>query len=141
MYWIEKIEEKISVGYVETEEELKAVLRLCYRLLTPKLMMTLPGEKNDSESVYVAAEEMKNQGAVDSEIFENIYAYAAWKERMEKYSRLLVYAKQDGEIVSAVLGRAESEESLVCGMVACNEKFRRRGITKTLMEKFVKKCA
>lgn len=138
VYWIEKIEEKISVGYVETEEELKAVLRLCYRLLTPKLMVTLPGEKNDSESVYVAAEEMKNQGAVDSEIFENIYAYAAWKERMEKYSRLLVYAKQDGEIVSAVLGRPESEESLVCGMVACDEKFRRRGITKMLMEKFVK---
>ena len=82
--------------------------------------------RDDSEDVIT--EEIKNGDVVTSEIFENIYAYAAWRERMEKYSRLLVYAKKDGEIVSAVLGRPESEESLVCGMVACDEKFRLRGM-------------
>ena len=136
IYWLEKVEEEISVGYVETEEELKTVLRLCYRLLAPELMVTLSEERDDSEDVIT--EEIKNGDVVTSEIFENIYAYAAWRERMEKYSRLLVYAKKDGEIVSAVLGRPESEESLVCGMVACDEKFRLRGITRMLMEKFVK---
>ncbi len=37
----------VSVEYVKTEEELKMVLRLCYRLLAPGLMVTLPGEQED----------------------------------------------------------------------------------------------
>lgn len=112
----------VSVRYVKTEEELADVLRLCYRLLAPKLMVTLPGGE-DAEPV---AEEVGN----------DIYAYAAWKERMGQYSELLVYAAEDGGVAAAVLGRPESAESLVCGMVACDERYRMRGITKMLMERF-----
>lgn len=121
------MQEMISVKYVETEEELTAVLRLCYRLLAPKLMVTLPEEKGDAKA-------SQENG---SEIFKDIYAYAAWKERMKEYSRLLVYAEEDGKVVAAVLGRPESAESLVCGMVACSEQFRLCGITRMLMEHFV----
>ncbi|MDE7298761.1 MAG: GNAT family N-acetyltransferase [Lachnospiraceae bacterium] len=109
----------ITVRCVETEEELTAALRLCYRLLAPELMETLPGER-----------------AQESRDAEHIYAYAAWKERMGKFSRLLLYAQEEGDIAAVVLGRPESAESLVCGMVACDEKFRWRGITKMLMERF-----
>ena len=49
---------------------------------------------------------------------------------------MLLWAKENGELAAVVLGRPESAESLVCGMVACDEKFRRRGITKMLMERF-----
>lgn len=143
----------ISVEYVKTEEELRKVLRLCYRLLAPELMETLPGERDDGayavglpdgegqESGAHAGELPDGEGQEEastsaSEASGDIYAYAAWKERMGKYSSLLLYALSDGELAAAVLGRPESEESLVCGMVACDEKFRRRGITKCLMERF-----
>lgn len=110
-----------TVRYVKTEEELVKVLRLCYRLLAPELMVTLPGGLAG--------------GPVKEEVGNHIYAYAAWKERMGQYSGLLVYAEEDG-VAAAVLGRPENAESLVCGMVACDERYRLRGITKMLMECF-----
>lgn len=88
----------------------------------------MPGERVRGEK--------ENAAGKGPQAAEHIYAYAAWKERMEKFSRLLLYAQEEGAIAAVVLGRPESAESLVCGMVACDEKFRRRGITKMLMECF-----
>lgn len=133
----------ITVECLKTEEELEEALRLCYRLLAPELMVTLPGgkdgKKEPEQAIGGVREENGNGGGtIPAEVAENIYAYAAWKERMGEFCRLLLCAKEDGELAAAVLGRPESAESLVCGMVACGEKFRRRGITKMLMEHFAK---
>lgn len=68
-------------------------------------------------------------GENDSEL----YGYSAWKERLQNGLQPLVYAVEDGKAVAAVLGRAENRESLVIGFVACDENYRRRGITKKLM--------
>lgn len=89
---------------IQTEQELKQVLDLCYSIL---------GENNSE-----------------------LYSYSAWKERLLNGLQPLVYAVEDGKIVSAVLGRAENSDSLVIGFVACDENYRRRGITKKLMSYF-----
>lgn len=91
----------MTMKEIKTEQELKQVLDLCYRIL---------GE-NDSE----------------------LYGCTAWKERLRNGLQPLVYAVEDEKIVSAVLGRAENSDSLVIGFVACDENYRRRGITKKLM--------
>lgn len=67
---------------------------------------------------------------------DEIYGYDAWHKRFLDGLAPLVFAMQDGEIVSAVLGRAENEESLVIGFVACCEKYRKQGITRALMNYF-----
>lgn len=72
-------------------------------------------------------------GEDDSEL----YGYDAWRGRLA-HGEPLVYGEKDGKVVSAVLGREESSESLVIGFVACAEEYRRQGITKTLMEHFEK---
>lgn len=71
-------------------------------------------------------------GNNDSEL----YGYEAWKNRLFDGLQPLVYAIKDDKIVSAVLGRAENEESLVIGFVACHKDYRRQGITKKLMNYF-----
>lgn len=65
-----------------------------------------------------------------------LYGYEAWKNRLLDGLQPLVYAIKDDKIVSAVLGRAENEESLVIGFVACHKDYRRQGITKKLMNYF-----
>lgn len=65
-----------------------------------------------------------------------VYGYEAWHERYQNKEQPLVYAEKDGQIVSAVLGRAESKESLVIGYVACRKEYRRQGITRKLMNYF-----
>ncbi len=94
----------IHVKEIETEQELKEVLELCYNIL----------------------------GTDNSEL----YGYDAWHKRFIEGSQPLVYASKEGKIVSAVLGRAENEESLVVGFVACHENYRRQGITKELLNYF-----
>ncbi len=64
------------------------------------------------------------------------YRYEAWHERWKDGLQPMVYAEIDGEIVSAVLGRAENEANLTIGFVACHENYRRQGITKRLMGYF-----
>lgn len=93
----------IDIKEIKTEQELKAVLELCYRIL---------GEDHSE-----------------------LYGYEAWRKRLDN-GDLLVYGEKDGKIVSAVLGREESSESLVIGFVACEEEYRRQGITKALMDYF-----
>lgn len=61
---------------------------------------------------------------------DELYGYDAWYKRLQDGNEPLVYAVKDEKIVSAVLGRAENSESLVIGFVACDENFRRQGITK-----------
>ena len=93
----------LAIKEVENEQELIAVLELCYRIL---------GE-NDSK----------------------LYGYDAWRQRLA-HGEPLVYGEKNGKVVSAVLGREESSESLVIGFVACAEEYRRQGITRALMEHF-----
>ncbi len=93
-----------SISFVETEPQLKQVLDFCYGILGQHLRGISP------------------------------YRYEDWKERIERDSKLLVYAHEDGNVVSAVLGRRENAESLVCGFVACEICHRRQGITKKLMD-------
>ena len=40
----------ITVECLKTEEELEEALRLCYRLLAPELMVTLPGGKDGKKA-------------------------------------------------------------------------------------------
>lgn len=94
----------MTMKEVQTEQELKNVLALCYRIL---------GEDTSG-----------------------LYGYEAWRERLFEGSHPMVYAQVDQKNVSAVLGRAESNDSLVIGMVACDEEYRKRGITKALMGYF-----
>lgn len=91
---------------METEPQLRQVLDFCYGILGENLRDVAP------------------------------YRYEDWIERMERDNKLLVYAHEDGKVISAVLGRRESEESLVCGFVACEAGHRRQGITKRLMDIF-----
>lgn len=60
---------------------------------------------------------------------DELYGYDAWYQRLQDGLQPLVYAMKDEKIVSAVLGRAENKESLVIGFAACDENFRRQGIT------------
>lgn len=93
---------------IKTEQELKAVLEMCYSILG-----------NDNA---------------------DLYGYEAWLSRFKDSLQPLIYACDDDRIISAVLGRAESKESLVIGFVACDENYRRQGITKKLMELFEEKA-
>lgn len=94
----------VTMKEIETEQELKKVLGMCYDIL----------------------------GADDTEL----YGYDAWYKRFIEGSHLLVFAMKNDKIVSAVLGRAENEESLVVGFVACHEDYRKQGITKGLLNYF-----
>lgn len=93
----------VAIKEIKTEQELAAVLELCYRIL---------GEDHSE-----------------------MYGYEAWRKRLANGDPL-VYGEKEGKILSAVLGRKESEESLVIGFVACEEEYRRQGITRALMSYF-----
>ena len=69
-----------------------------------------------------------------------LYGYEAWLNRLKDSLQPLIYACDGDKIISAVLGRAENKDSLVIGFVACDEKHRRQGITKKLMELFEEKA-
>ena len=69
---------------------------------------------------------------------QELYGYEAWKKRLEEGVSPLVYTEIDNKVVSAVLGRAENQDSMVIGFVACHEDYRRQGITKQLMQYFEK---
>ena len=62
-----------------------------------------------------------------------LYGYNAWYERFCEGIHPMVFAKENGEIVSFFFCRAENKDSLVIGFVACHEDCRRQGITKKLM--------
>ena len=98
----------IEYKEIKTEQELKSVLEMCYRILG-----------NDSIELY---------------------GYEAWLVRLKDGLQPLLYACNEEKIVSAVLGRAENNDSLVIGFVACDEDYRRQGITQKLMEHFETKA-
>ncbi len=98
----------IEFKEIKTEQELTAVLEMCYRILG-----------NDNAELY---------------------GYEAWLNRLKDGLQPLIYACDGDKIISAVLGRAENKDSLVIGFVACDEKHRRQGITKKLMELFEEKA-
>ncbi len=91
---------------VENEEQLNTVLEFCYSLLGSHL---------------------KN--------VEN-YRYEDWRERLKNERELLLFAYKNNNVISAVLGRKESRDSLIAGFVACDERYRNMGITKRLMSEF-----
>ena len=107
-----------QISFVETEEQLKQVLDFCYNILycTPVefAVQSLEQHLRDAEN----------------------YRYEDWKERLENDNKLLVYAHENGHVISAVLGRRETAESLVCGFAACEAGHRRQGITGRLMNRF-----
>lgn len=88
----------IEFKEIKSEEELKVVLELCYRILG-----------NDNA---------------------DLYGYEVRLSRFKDGLQPLIYACDDDKIISAVLGRAENKDSLVIGFVACDENYRRQGITK-----------
>lgn len=94
---------EIEILHVSDEARLYEVLEMCYRILGERLRKL------------------------------EQYSPEAWRDRLERDGRLMLYAIDGEEIVSAVLGRRESGESLVCGFVACDERYRGQGITKRLM--------
>lgn len=65
-----------------------------------------------------------------------IYCREAWLERFRSGNQPLVCAIVNGEVISAVLGRSESPESLILGFAACREDYRRHGITRRLITLF-----
>ena len=67
---------------------------------------------------------------------DGLYGYDAWHKRLQDGLQPLVYARKSNKIVSAILGRAENQKSLVIGFVACDVGYRRQGITKRLLEYF-----
>lgn len=67
---------------------------------------------------------------------QELYSPSALEARLKDGKQPLLYAWKDNRVVSAVLGRAESAESLIVGFVACQEDYRRQGITRRLMEAF-----
>lgn len=69
------------------------------------------------------------------EHYEGLYSYEAWVRRLDR-GYLMLYAEYGGEPIAAVLGRAESPDSAVIGFAACVEKYRGRGITRSLMFSF-----
>lgn len=94
----------IKIKEIKTEQELTAVLEMCYRILG-----------NDNAELY---------------------GHESWLNRLKDGLQPLLYAFDGDKIVSAVLGRFENKDSLVIGFVACDENYRRQGITKKLMELF-----
>ncbi|MBR6807011.1 MAG: GNAT family N-acetyltransferase [Clostridia bacterium] len=67
---------------------------------------------------------------------DEIYGYDAWLKRLQDGLQPLIYVLKGTKIVSAVLGRAENKESLVIGFVACDENYRKQGITSKAMRYF-----
>ncbi len=69
------------------------------------------------------------------EHYEGLYSYEAWVRRLDR-GYLMLYADCGGEPIAAVLGRAESPDSVVIGFAACVEKYRGHGVTRSLMRSF-----
>ena len=65
---------------------------------------------------------------------DNVYGPAAWANRLNE-NYLMVFAETDGDIVSAVMGRAENHDSIVLGFAACRADCRNNGITSSLLSK------
>lgn len=65
-----------------------------------------------------------------------LYSPSAFAERLADFSTILLCACDGGHPVAAVLGRPESPDSLVMGLVACDKAYRGRGITRELVRRF-----
>ena len=102
--------EAIKIQCVENEEQLSIVLDFCYNILGSHL--------KDVEN----------------------YRYEDWIKRLKNGKELLLFACEEGKDVSAVLGRREGDESLILGFVVCDEEYRRKGITKGLINQIEDKA-
>lgn len=96
----------VEMKEIRTEAELECALELCYRILGDHLRE------------------------------HELYGPKAWRKRLADGLQPMLYAEDDGQVVSVVLGRAESAESLVIGHVACHEDWRGQGITRELLGRF-----
>lgn len=65
---------------------------------------------------------------------DNVYGPAAWANRLNE-NYLMIFAEKNGDIVSAVMGRAENRDSIVLGFAACRADCRDNGITSSLLSK------
>lgn len=69
------------------------------------------------------------------EHYEGLYSRDAWARRLDR-GYLMLYAEKNGVPIAAVLGRAESPDSVVIGFAACVEEYRGRGVTRDLIGSF-----
>ena len=63
---------------------------------------------------------------------DDVYGTDAWADRLNE-NYLMVFAETSGDIVSAVMGRAENQDSIVLGFAACKLDYRKSGITSSLL--------
>ena len=63
---------------------------------------------------------------------DDVYGPDAWADRLNE-NYLMVFAEASGDIVSAVMGRAENQDSIVLGFAACRLDYRKSGITSSLL--------
>lgn len=63
---------------------------------------------------------------------DDVYGPAAWANRL-KENYLMVFAEADGDVIAAVMGRAENQDSIVLGYAACKAACRKSGITSSLL--------
>lgn len=96
----------MEIKRVITIEELNNVLELCYRVLG------------------------------DSTKNNPIYGFDAWVKRLQENKHPMIFADDNGKAISAVMGRAENDKSLIAGLVACDENYRNMGITKAVLTQF-----
>lgn len=65
-----------------------------------------------------------------------LYSPSAFVARLANHSSILLCACDGDRPIAAVLGRPESSDSLVMGLVACDGAYRGRGITRELVRRF-----
>lgn len=68
---------------------------------------------------------------------DEVYGPDAWANRLNE-NYLMIFAEVDGDIISAVMGRAENQDSIVLGFAACRSDYRKNGITSSLLAKLEK---
>ena len=69
---------------------------------------------------------------------DTLYTWKFWKNQLHANPQLLLYSEDTGGVVGAVWGWVEPNNNVTVGMVAVDEKHRRQGFGKRLMNELVK---
>jgi GNAT superfamily N-acetyltransferase len=95
---------KYDIHYIKTEQELDAALAHTLKIF------------DQPNGHSIAANEREK-----------------WLERMASAGDLMLYAESDGEVIAIVFGMIENNASITVGIVAVDERFRKKGIGQELM--------
>jgi GNAT superfamily N-acetyltransferase len=85
---------------------------------------------------HIATEqELDNALAFARKIFGeySIGSRNEWLERMERNNNLLLHAESNGETVGIVFGYIETNGNMTAGIVAVDERLRKRGVAREMM--------